>query len=126
MSAGHAFGGDSTDLKLSVVEDYLTAFTTALRSKFSDLWYIDAFAGTGERTVVHEASEGDMFEPAAGERLEQRRGSARIAIDTQPHFDRLIFMDILPAHCDALRQLRAEHKMRQIDVIQGDANKEIG
>ena len=30
----HEFGGDSTDLKLSLVEGYLTAFTTALRKKF--------------------------------------------------------------------------------------------
>ncbi|TIN59694.1 MAG: hypothetical protein E5Y29_29475, partial [Mesorhizobium sp.] len=42
MTADHEFGNLSTDLKLSLVEEYLGAFTTALRSKFAELWYIDA------------------------------------------------------------------------------------
>jgi len=58
----HEFGGVSTDLKLSIVEDYLRAFTTALRSKFRELVYIDAFAGTGERTVRYAADELSLLD----------------------------------------------------------------
>src|SRR5689334_25059025 len=34
-------------------------FTTALGGKFAELWYIDAFAGTGSRTVRHEERQAD-------------------------------------------------------------------
>jgi three-Cys-motif partner protein len=124
-SSDHQFGGVSTDLKLSLVEGYLRAFTVALRGKFSELWCIDAFAGTGERTVKHAAKSGDLLEPPAEERTERRRGSARIAIDVVPPFDRLIFMDKSRRHCRALRELGSKHPDRQIDVIEGDANKAI-
>jgi three-Cys-motif partner protein len=124
-SSDHEFGGVSTDLKLSLVEGYLRAFTTALRGKFSELWYLDAFAGTGERTVRHAAKEGDLFDPATDERIERHRGSAQIAIDVSPAFDRLIFMDINPKHCEALRELRLKHSDRQIHVLEGNANEAI-
>ncbi len=42
-SADHEFGSQATELKLSVVEAYLKAFTTALRGKFSELWYAVMF-----------------------------------------------------------------------------------
>ena len=58
-----------------------------------NFWYIDAFAGTGSRTVRHEARVGDLLDAAMPERIEQRRGSARIAIDVTPQFDRLVFIE---------------------------------
>jgi len=123
--ADHQFGSVSTDLKLSVVESYLSAFTTALRPNFSELWYIDAFAGTGERTVVIPGRAADMLGPEVEERIDRRRGSAKIAIDIRPHFDRLIFMEKRPRHCAALLELKATHSTRSIDVIPGDANAAI-
>jgi three-Cys-motif partner protein len=121
----HEFGGVSTDLKLSLVAGYLHAFTTALRGKFSELWYIDGFAGTGERTVRHAAKKGDLFDPATEERIEHLRGSAQIAIDVTPPFDRLIFMDINKKHCKALRELRLKYPERQFHVLEGNANEAI-
>ena len=121
----HEFGGVSTDLKLSVVGEYLSAFTTALRPTFSELWYIDAFAGTGERTVVIPGRAADMLGPQVEERIERRRGSAKIAIDVIPAFDRLVFMEKRPRHCAALHELRASHPKRFIDVVEGDANEAI-
>src|SRR5262249_8526785 len=121
----HEFGGQHTELKLSVVERYLKAYTTALRQHFSELWYIDAFAGTGSRTVRVEAREGDLIEAAVPERVEQRRGSAQIAIDVRPKFDRLVFIDTKPAHCAALHALVTQHADREIVIIERDANREI-
>jgi hypothetical protein len=57
----HEFGSQATELKLSVVEAYLRAFTTALRRKFPELWYIDAFAGTGERAERIPARRGSLL-----------------------------------------------------------------
>jgi len=124
-ASDHEFGGISTDLKLSLVESYLRAFTTALKGKFSELWFIDAFAGTGERTVRVPGRSGDLLESPIEERLDRRRGSARIAIEVAPPFDRLIFMDRNPRHCAALHELKATHPDRSIDIIEGDANEAI-
>jgi three-Cys-motif partner protein len=125
MPADHEFGGISTDLKLSVIGEYLKQFTTALRPQFENLWYIDAFAGTGERTVVIPGRDADMLGPKVDSRVERRRGSAKIAIDVVPRFDRLVFMDKRSKHIAALDDLRASHVDRAIDVIPGDANAAI-
>lgn len=124
-SADHAFGSQSTDLKLEVIERYLAFFTTALRGKFPRLWYIDAFAGTGNRTVEHKAVAADMLRGAQDQRIEQRRGSATIALETEPHFDRLIFIEKKKKHWQALKDLAAKHPARRIDVFRGDANAEL-
>jgi len=121
----HEFGNVSTDLKLSVVEAYLRAFTTALRSRFDELCYIDAFAGTGTRTIRHEARPGNLIDPPSEPRIERRRGSARIALDIVPHFDKLIFIDEKQSHCEALLSLANEYPGRHIEVVQGDANEAL-
>lgn len=121
----HEFGGVSTDLKLTMVKGYLSAFTTALQNRFEHLWYIDAFAGTGERTVRLEAQDGSLFDPPTEERVERRAGSARIGIETNPPFDRIIFMDRNKRHCEALRLLRNKYPNRKIDIIEDDANVAI-
>lgn len=124
-STDHKFGGISTDLKLSLVGEYLQGFTTSLRPQFEKLWYIDAFAGTGERTVVIPGRAADMLGPEVVLRIERRRGSAKIAIDIAPGFDRLVFMDKSAKHCAALNELRASNPSRNIEVIPGDANSAI-
>jgi three-Cys-motif partner protein len=103
--ADHEFGSQDTDLKLSLVEAYLKHFTTALRGKFSELWYFDAFAGTGERTVRVAARDGDLFDEPAAESVDRRRGSAKIAIDVKPPFDHIVFVEKRPKSLAALRAL---------------------
>lgn len=124
-ASDHEFGGVSTDLKLNMIDSYLRSFTTALKGKFSELWYIDAFAGTGERTVRYAAQEADLIGTAAEERIERLRGSAQLAIDVKPPFDRLIFMDSNAKHCAALRNLRAANPSRTIDIVEQDANHAV-
>ena len=72
-----------------------------------------------------EAREGDLIEEAMPERVEQRRGSAKIAIDVSPRFDRLIFIDSKPTHCEQLRELAKQHQDREIVVVESDANHAI-
>lgn len=123
--AEHEFGGVCTDLKLSVVEGYLKAFTTALRPKFRELCYIDAFAGTGERTLRYDAIEETLFDPATPERVERRKGSAKIALEIQPQFDRLIFIEKNPTHYAALEALKFSNPERKIQILNGEADREI-
>lgn len=121
----HFFGSRLTDLKLDIVANYLSAYTTALSKQRFNLWYIDAFAGTGERTVRLSAEDASLLETSKADRIESRRGSARIAIDTKPEFDRLIFIETKRRHLDALNLLRAEYPHRDISVVHGDANEKI-
>jgi three-Cys-motif partner protein len=80
---------------------------------------------TGTRTVRIEAKDGDLFDAPVAESVEHRRGSAQIAIDVVPHFNRLVFIDSKPKHCAALRDLAAKYPNREIVVIQEDANRSI-
>jgi three-Cys-motif partner protein len=121
--ADHEFGSQATELKLSVVEAYLRAFTKALQGKFTELWYLDAFAGTGERTERVPASH--FLGKGVPESVVRRRGSAKIVIDVDPSFDRLIFVEQRRRAVEALHELREQHLDRKIDVIEGDANEEI-
>ncbi|MGT2438051.1 three-Cys-motif partner protein TcmP [Bradyrhizobium betae] len=125
MPIDHEFGGQHTELKLSIIENYLRAFSSALKNKFSELRYIDAFAGTGKRTVKVEARGEDLFDAEVPESVEQRRGSAQIAIDIKPPFHRLIFIESKQKYCSALRELAAQYPDRDIVVIEEDANLAI-
>lgn len=119
----HFFGSDEiTEVKLTLVERYLAAYTTALRKKFKTLLYIDAFAGTGTRAIKHEERPGDFLSEPEPERIELRRSSATIALEVQPAFDRLTFIESRAGYCRALEELRGRHAGRTINVVKGDAN----
>lgn len=118
----HEFGSVSTDLKLALIERYLIEFSKALRPTFKTLWYIDAFAGTGVRTIKYKAEPAHLFASAVEERLERRRGSAQIALDIRPAFDRLTFIEMKKRHYEALLQVKEKHPGRVIDVVREDAN----
>jgi three-Cys-motif partner protein len=126
----HVFGGVLTDVKLSMVASYLRGFTTALKDKpYFSHWYVDAFAGTGERTIKLEGKGATLFEGPTEDTIDRRKGSARIALDTRPAFDKLVFIERKKRHFQALQALKAEYvasgayRDDQIQVIRGDANK---
>lgn len=125
MPIDHEFGDQHTELKLSIVEKYLKFFTTALRGKFEELWYIDAFAGTGSRTIRYEERAAGLLDAGEPERIERRRGSARIAVDVQPPFDFIVFIENKPSYVAALNELAANHPNRRITVIRNDANEAL-
>lgn len=122
MSIDHEFGGQHTEIKLSIVEGYLSAFTIALRSHFKNLWYIDAFAGTGSRTVRTERRGATLVELPIEEAVERRRGSAQIALDVRPEFDFLVFIEKNRNYAAALKDLAARNLQRKIVVAEDDAN----
>ncbi|WP_018322113.1 three-Cys-motif partner protein TcmP [Bradyrhizobium sp. WSM2793] len=125
MIADHEFGGQHTELKLSIIEGYLKAFTTALRPHFKNLWYIDAFAGSGTRTVRTERQGATLVEKPVEEVIERRRGSAQIALDVRPEFDFVVFIEKNPNYVSALEDLRAKNLRRKIVVAEEDANSAL-
>jgi three-Cys-motif partner protein len=130
----HRFGGDWTTEKLEVLAGYLKSYTTALKDKPTKerpfiKAYIDAFAGTGYRTARLDDGEGQLLLPdlAGTEPQALLDGSARLALKTEPRFDRYIFIDRSAERCAALEALKGEFPdlARAIQVRQGDANTEI-
>lgn len=125
MIADHEFGGQHTELKMSIIEGYLNAFTTALRPHFKNLWYIDAFAGSGTRTVRTERQGATLVEKPVEEVVERRRGSAQIALDVKPEFDFIVFIEKNRNYVAALEDLRAKNLRRKIVVAEEDANSAL-
>lgn len=120
------FGGDWTNEKLSRVQEYLTAYTKALRNKHFHLIYIDAFAGTGYRSIKSEENKQDLLFPdLAGEDAEAyRAGSARIALETVPRFAEYYFIEQDAGKCTQLEKLKKEFPDKAINVhiVNEDAN----
>ena len=120
-----SFGGPWTQQKLEVLRKYLDAYTTALKKQSFDLLYLDAFAGTGYRTLAQQVHA--TFEPFVERQAEAfLDGSARIALEVKDKpFDRLIFIEQSRQKCVELEKLKAQHPGRGIEIIQGDANQAL-
>ncbi len=126
----HRFGGKWTTRKLEVLEGYLKSYTTALKSTNFQKGYIDAFAGTGYRDDCGNDNEcmsllfPDLADDDPQELLD---GSARIALKTEPRFNKYIFIEQHGKRCTELETLKQEFpdKYGDIEVRHGDANQEI-
>lgn len=125
----HRFGGDWTRSKLEVLAGYLKGYTTALKNTRFKTAYIDAFAGTGYRTLRQEAPSRNLALPDLAEDAPQALldGSARLALKTEPRFDRYIFIERHRERCEQLHALTGEFPALAADILvkQGDANEEL-
>lgn len=131
----HRFGGDWTTAKLDVLARYLARYTTALKDKPSKerpfrKAYIDAFAGTGYRARrTDDTSSNILLFPDLAEAAPQQLldGSARLALKTEPRFDRYIFIEQSQERCEQLDALKQEFPAlaADISVSRGEANAEI-
>ncbi len=117
----HPFGGPWTEIKLDAVEYYLKCYTKALKRVGFDLWYIDAFAGTGARDS--ERVVGGLFEGIPIQTVKEKlAGSARRAVAVRPQFDHFVFIEMDATRCEALAEIQAENQNIDIEVIRGEAN----
>ena len=111
-----SFGGDWTMQKLAILDDYLDAFTTALKRQEFRLMYIDAFAGTGTIEIRHRSVFG-------GPEREFLKGSARRALEVKDRpFDRYIFIERNRRRCEALSRLEQDYPGHSIEIHKADAN----
>jgi three-Cys-motif partner protein len=115
----HSFGGPWTLIKLDLLGRYLSFFNTALQRQPSpenpfDRVYIDAFAGTGECEV--KLTDGSRA---------KIKGSAKIAVETDPPFHQIHLVDLNPKHVAELKVLAASGSSSQILVHQDDANEAL-
>ena len=130
MNKEHNFGGNWTTDKLVRVEKYLKAYATIMNKQRFRFAYIDAFAGTGYRNVKikNQTKQLTLFQQSDIEEVEvYSEGSARIALQIEPEFDKYIFIEKSKKYFRELQKLKEEFsdKVDKIQVINADANNYI-
>jgi three-Cys-motif partner protein len=121
----HRYGGPWTEIKLDAVQYYLECYAKALTAAKMDTWYIDAFAGTGDREADREV--GGIFDGGIIDTVtETLDGSARRALKVMPPIQHFVFIEQDPERCKALEALKSEADGRDVTVLRGDANAAIG
>jgi three-Cys-motif partner protein len=123
------FGGDWTQEKLNILREYLQAYNTALKNQPFVRVYVDAFAGTGYRQARQKQFQtSDVFAELFEDESQQfLKGSAKLALESSPPFDRFIFVENDLGKIAELQKLANEHpdKVDQICIEQKDANEFI-
>ncbi|MCX8476596.1 MAG: three-Cys-motif partner protein TcmP [Sphingomonas sp.] len=119
----HRFGGVWTEIKLKALTEYLDFYQNALKNQGFETWYIDAFAGTGDRHA--ELQRGGIFEGQPIEKVEEiLDGSARKALKIRPPFNHYWFTEQHAGRAETLTALKAEFP-QDISVRTGEANLEL-
>lgn len=120
----HKFGGRHTDDKLDRLRQYLSAFSKVLKNQGFVRIYVDAFAGSGDRTHVLPALPLLGNDHADPQNLTVP-GSARIALEVEPPLDVFVLIENDPRRFKALEALREEYSDRKIHCYPGDANRAV-
>lgn len=120
------FGGDWTQEKLDMLQQYLHAYTTALKNTHFELTYIDAFAGTGYREHREKEHESDLLFLDIVQEEPQRflAGSAIIALRNEPAFSKYVFVERSRNQFEQLLRLKEEFPERapRMQLVQEDCN----
>jgi len=121
------FGGPWSIIKVEIVAKYLQAFNTALQAKPSPSRrfrriYIDAFAGSGAFTFDNSV-EATLFDEAQA--AKEHAGSAKRALQVNPPFDELYFIERDLRNTAALQNLADPSVRNRVKILQGDANSEV-
>jgi three-Cys-motif partner protein len=131
MTPEHQFGGAWTDEKLERVRKYLCAYTAIFRgnekARYLRTTYVDAFAGTGRHIPSGAHPVESRLIPEVDTDPEAsafKKGSAAIALDVQPDFDRYIFIEVDADKAEDLNALRVQHadKSDRIRIVRENAN----
>ncbi len=137
-----SFGGEWTEKKLRVLENYLEAYLTIMHQnptakRFFNTTYLDGFAGTGRRYAKQDSSPniGQIplaeLRPELDEQIAQEfveyEGSVLRALQSGKYggFDRYIFIETDKAAIERLQILKQEFPEKNIDIVNQDANSYI-
>lgn len=122
------FGGNWTKKKLERLEKYLSAYTRIMSRHNFKFAYIDAFAGTGYRSIKQRDENDDsLFPEFTDDFIGFAEGSAKIALDISPEFEKYIFIEKDVANCAKLEALKNEYpdKKEKIIIKNEEANSFI-
>lgn len=124
----HRFGGAWTERKLTALRDYLMQYQVifsrnAAAQKLHTI-YVDAFAGTGDRTLRVDKTDNSLF-GYSNETQEFKQGSAKVALGLDRKFHQYIFIDSKASHIGTLEksiQDESPELLRLCEFIHDDAN----
>jgi three-Cys-motif partner protein len=137
MASSHQFGGRWTEDKLDRIQKYLKAYITIfnrnVRAATFTTTFVDAFAGTGYRNTPPAAKSlnnslfPEDFVLDDDDAKELQKGSAQIALELTPSFDRYKFIE---KRADFARELEGLHDRYpalspRIDIVHGEANSTL-
>jgi len=120
MPAMKGKGGPWTERKLAALRKYVRAFNKALSKQGFTRAYVDAFAGSGSRELDQVPLLDDDPDIA-----HIAKGSARIALESEPPFHKLIFIEKTARNVASLKALKAEFPERDAEIRRADANNEL-
>jgi three-Cys-motif partner protein len=132
----HSFGGTWTEAKLAALRDYLTAYRSVFaKNDYFTTWYVDAFAGTGSRSIEKSKyglfdiddsqSESDEESQSDSDAFAYLDGSAKIALGLTSPFHRYLFIEKSKARVDELKSTIDSNfpiLASRCDFEQSDAN----
>src|SRR5437899_2020397 len=122
------FGGDWTTDKLERVRKYLIAYAKIMNQKFR-FAYIDAFAGTGYRTLKQDDNPNALMFPELVDQEPKAflEGSAQIALQVKPRFTKYIFIEKDDERFSELERLKSKFPELADDIILSneDANRAL-
>lgn len=128
--ANQSFGGDWTEQKLGILDDYLTAYCTIFQSnpaaRHLDTIYVDAFAGGG---LIQQPAARKSEERLFGEFIEHDavaflKGSAARAL--RHAFKQYVFIEKSELRISELKKLKAQSSAgSQISIRRGDAKSKL-
>jgi len=120
MTETHEFGGNWTEEKLKRLKKYLKAYAAIMNKQKFRFAYIDAFAGTGYREEKKNKTDNQiyLFQQNDIKEIEiYTKGSARVALEVKPEFDKYIFIEKTRKHFIELRKLKEEFKDKEKKII---------
>jgi three-Cys-motif partner protein len=123
MRKSQKFGGAHTKHKLDKLEDYLRAYSTALKNKNFELVFFDAFAGTGDIQIGDATpllEPVDDFKPFI-------EGSATRALRLGSAFAKYVFVEKSKKKIQELNSLAKDFPdlSDRIELYCGDANESL-
>lgn len=128
----HRFGGNWTEDKLLRLKKYLSAYTTIFtaneRASYLTTIYVDAFAGTGQRASSSQGSLAPMLPLLFDTDAEElKKGSAVLALENDPPFDRFLFIERKADFARQLDELREcfPERAPKIEIRHGEANQRL-
>ena len=132
MSRENRFGGIWTEKKLMALKDYLSAYMRIFSKNEPASWfqttYLDAFAGTPYRSAPETPeinSDSALFDLYSDQDVQDyKKGSALIALETDPPFDKYLFVEQKQESVKQLGILKDQVKGK-IQVVHGEANEKI-
>ncbi len=127
----HRFGGPWTKEKLTCLQEYLQAYLTIFKKNpnatFFRTIYVDAFAGTGSwAPSVNKGQEDLLFDVSSDEdAIAYRKGSATIALEIDPSFDKYIFIEKDKNYSQKLDETIRQQfpqKADKVEIVLDEAN----